>query len=499
VAGYTGPEVSMKRPAFAAVLVLLTALLAGPPPAVAATTARPYDFDGNGYPDLVVGAPDLTVRTALFAGGVVVLPAFARGLSSTEKLITQSSRGVPGASETGDKFGKTLASADFDRDGYADLAVGQPRETIPGFGAAGAVTVVYGSARGLDTLRSTGITDPSGPGEAAFFGEALTTGDFNADGYPDLAVGAPSYSLPETLRPLGTVTILPGGPTGVATTGAIVLDHQAGPDFDASFGSELASGDLDQDGTADLVVGSAGAPDYGGGGYPGSVSYCLGRTGGPTGCARLFHEASMAGMTSLVVGNMVGTGRPDIVVGSPSPFWQAAGGLLLIEVEGGAPLALANVRFLSQDMPGIPGHDEAWDHFGYSLAMGDTNRDGYSDLAIGADGEDSRAGRVTVVHGGPTGWRTRGNYIYDQNTPGIPGASEPGDIFGSSVTLIDHDRDGHLDLTVGIEGENHHFGGITLLRGSGRGFTTTGARRISLTGLGYAYPAESSFGATLGG
>jgi hypothetical protein len=54
VAGYTGPEVSA---AFAAVLVQLTALLAGAPPAVAATIARPFDFDGNGYPDLVVAWP----------------------------------------------------------------------------------------------------------------------------------------------------------------------------------------------------------------------------------------------------------------------------------------------------------------------------------------------------------------------------------------------------------------------------------------------------------
>jgi hypothetical protein len=108
--------------------------------------------------------------------------------------------------------------------------------------------------------------------------------------------------------------------------------------------------------------------------------------------------------------------------------------------------------------------------------MGDIDHDGYSDLAIGADAEDSRAGRVTVVHGGPIGWRTKGNDIYDQNTPGIPEASEAEDLFGSPVTLVDHDRDGHLDLTIGIEGENHHFGAIALLRGSGHGFLTTGAQ-----------------------
>jgi hypothetical protein len=82
---------------------------------------------------------------------------------------------------------------------------------------------------------------------------------------------------------------------GVAATGAIVLDHQAGPDFDVSFGSEHAAGDLDQDGTVDLVVGSGGVEDVGGGGYPGSVSYCLGGTGGPTGCGRLFRRRPLPG------------------------------------------------------------------------------------------------------------------------------------------------------------------------------------------------------------
>src|SRR5215210_44211 len=215
----------MKRLAFAAVFMFGTGLLAGPPPAMAAATARPYDFDGDGYPDLVVGAPSLSVGTAKFAGGVVILPASARGLSSAEKVVTQSSRGVPGASQRGDKFGQSVASADFNRDGYADLAVGQPGESVGTREQAGAVTVVYGSSRGLDTTRSRGITALSSLREREYFGEALVAGDFNADGYPDLAVGAPAHGPERGADPdsdadqaTGTVTILPGGPTGLETT-----------------------------------------------------------------------------------------------------------------------------------------------------------------------------------------------------------------------------------------------------------------------------------------
>lgn len=60
------------------------------------------------------------------AGGVVVLPASKRELSLREKVITQSSRGIPGSLERDDQFGAALTSADFDRDGFADLAVGAP-------------------------------------------------------------------------------------------------------------------------------------------------------------------------------------------------------------------------------------------------------------------------------------------------------------------------------------------------------------------------------------
>lgn len=104
-----------------------------------------------------------------------------------------------------------------------------------------------------------------------------------------------------------------------------------------------------------------------------------------------------------------------------------------------------------------------------------------------------------MVHGAAAGWRTRGNYFHSQDTRGVPGVAERWDSFGSDVSLRDHNRDGRLDLTVGAQGENNYSGAITTLRGSGRGFTTTGARTFGLATLGYAYPAHAQFGYTLGG
>jgi hypothetical protein len=481
--------------------------------AEAASTAEPYDFNGDGYPELVVGAPNLQVGPVVGAGGVVVLPASARGLSLNKKFISQPSRGVPGPSADGDRFGEAVASADFDRDGYADLAVGQPRDAAGTVERVGAVTVIYGSSRGLDTCRSRRINptfETGKPSPEVYFGAALAAGDFDSDGFPDLAIGAPYADLEgrHGLDPSGRVTVVSGGSTGLSSSAPVMLRRQGGAAPDSGFGAELAAGDLDRDGGTDLIVYSAGYPqeDHVGASYPGSLSYCPGRVGGPTGCVRLVHDQAYAGTSGvgLAVGNMSGDFQPEIVVGLPYSdstgrnIDSPSGDVRILQLRAGSPLRVAHQHRLTQDSRGVPGGREGGDRFGSSVALGDIDRDGYADLAVGAIGENFSEGRVTVVHGAATGWRTSGNYFHSQSTPGIPGLAESFDHFGGDVSLRDHNRDGRLDLTVSANGENGAAGAITTLRGSGRGFTTTGARTFGLATLGHPHPAEALFGATLG-
>ncbi len=155
------------------------------------------DFNGDNYDDLAIGAMGEGIGNAQQAGAVTVLYGSASGLTASgSQQWHQDSPGVPGGSETGDLFGYSLATGDFNGDGYADLAIGAPGEAIGDIPAAGSVRILYGSSSGLTATGAddfhqdiAGIPDESEPDDE--FGVALAAGDFDNDSYDDLAIGAP--------------------------------------------------------------------------------------------------------------------------------------------------------------------------------------------------------------------------------------------------------------------------------------------------------------------
>ena len=207
-------------------------LLTGP---AAAAVAKHYDdFNGDGRRDLAYGGYNDVDREG---GTITVVYGTTTGLDTAHpKYLHQDSAGVPGADEEDDQFGASLASADLNKDGYADLVVGNPPEHVGGDDYRGTVTVLWGSKSGLSG--GTNIT-PVG-GAAGHFGRDLATGDFTGDGSPDLAVIG------------GEEAWLYRGPfTKSGTTGKVSkIDKGSG----GWYSSALAAGKVDGDGKTDLVV-----------------------------------------------------------------------------------------------------------------------------------------------------------------------------------------------------------------------------------------------------
>ncbi len=293
-----------------------------------AFTLAAGDFDNDSFSDLAAGAPLEDVGSTADAGAVSVLPGSAAGLTAIGgQLFTQ----VAGTVEADDLFAFTLAAADFDNDSFSDLAAGAPAEGVGATAAAGAVSVLPGSAAGLTAAGGQLFTQVGGsvePGDE--FGFALATGDFNSDTFADLAAGAPFEDVGSTAD-AGAASVLAGSANGLTAVGGQLFTQVGGAvETDDGFATALATGDYDNDTFADLA---AGAP---------------------------FED----------VGSTADAGAVSVLPGSSAGLTTVSG------------------QLFTQDTPGVPGTVQELDFFGFTLATGDA---GPATAPATASGPGSRA------------------------------------------------------------------------------------------------------------
>ncbi len=371
------------------------------------------NFNGDAYDDLAIGV-FYEDEGADDAGVVQVLYGTADGLSASgDQLWSQDAPGVLGASAISEWFGYSLATGDFDGDGYDDLAIGVPFEESADTSTYGGVNVLFGSALGLtsDGDQLFDANEVSGAYEVENgFGWSLAAGDFDGDGISDLAIGAP-YDDFVGLLDVGSVRVLFGSALGLTLDGNLYL---LGPQATGRMGDALAAGDLDGDGDDDLAI---GIPLRTVGGHPGagSVWIRLG-DGGQLLDGGEFHQNSTGVLgtaededhfgAALTCGDFDGDGRSDLAIGVPEEdLGEADEGAVQVLFGSVSGLTAArNQLWLRDNLPiPDPSPTDVWDRFGFALAAGDFDGTGHADLAIGSPGEalgtPALAGAAIVLYG----------------------------------------------------------------------------------------------------
>jgi hypothetical protein len=366
----------------------------------------------------------------------------------------------------------SVQQMDFNGDGFDDLAVGVPGEEVGGADGAGGVDILYGAAGGLTGANQL-LTQANPEAGDSFGSAALAKGDFNHDGFTDLAVGVPDEGVGLFASKAGAVNVFYGSGTGLAATSQVLT--QANPGEEDLFGRVLETGLFNDDLYMDLAV---GAPGEGSG--TGAVNVFYGSASGLPASSQVLRQAKPGPEelfgSSLAAGWFNG-GQQDLAVGTPEnydPRWPSAGA---VNVFYGTPSGLSGS---SQVL--LQGNPETGDRFGRALAAGRFDTDQWYDLAVGAPyenvGEINNPGAVNVFYGSATkGLAATARQTFIQGVH-AGGSAEPGDHFGSALAAGPFDSTGGWELAIGTADEDlgakADAGAVNVLYGSTSGLVGRG-------------------------
>jgi len=353
------------------------------------SVASAGDVNGDGYPDVVVGAPQYN-NVEIDEGRAFVFLGSSTGLGNLPAWTAE-------VNQDGAHFGISVASAgDVNGDGFGDIIVGAPEYDKEQLIDEGRAFVYLGSPAGPESAPSWNAG--SGLFSSAFGASVASAGDVNGDGYGDIIVGAPLFDAFGFFDE-GRAFVYFGSPSGPSIAPNWTAD---GNKTVAKFGASVAgAGDVNRDGFGDLIV---GAPGYDAGrvfGYHGSA---LGPNLSPDFSAKVTKSPAEFGASVAGAGDVNGDGFADVVVGAPRSGDSTTAGTGTIRVYYGGRNGLAS-------QPGFSVSETQANAFlGGSVAgAGDVNGDGLADVIAGGIGLDNAAQFVAQSGGAELffGFRTR--------------------------------------------------------------------------------------------
>lgn len=337
------------------------------------------DINADGYADLVVGAPNYSAGAAFRGAAYVFYSSGIAGITTSFSAFAATQ--ILGAAPN-DIFGASLSTGDINGDGFSDLVVGAPSNN----GASGGRVYIFHSA-GATGITATDTTTAASSviGNAAFtdyLGNSLATGNINGDAYDDVVIGAYNYF---TAR--GRVFIYHGSTTGIAEAPTSTLTNTTGAANLDKFGMLVASGDINGDGNADVVVAAVGKNANIGRIFVFTSNGATGvtTTTSPNGVPLYISGVNMGDLfgMSILVKDLNGDGRADIVSSANNggngtvhvfmtPSVGGIGGTL--DTSNAAQSLIGGLGFGLGSLATNPT---------CQISAGDVNGDGYMDLFIG--------------------------------------------------------------------------------------------------------------------
>ena len=415
------------------------------------------DVNGDGYADVLIGAPNYTNGES-GEGRAWVWHGSSSGLSVTYNWYAEGN-------QTDARFGIAVATAgDVNGDGYSDVIIGASGYHNPSTDE-GAAFVYHGSPA---TLSATADWTKRSNRVDTYFGWSVgTAGDVNGDGYADIIVGAPLWDDGQTNE--GGAWVYHGSATGIVSAPAW---YKASDQANAQYGYSVgAAGDVNGDGYGDIIVGGilwdAGQTNEGGAWiYHGSSS---GVTSAPAWYKQSDQADAQFGYSVGTAGDVNGDGYADVMVGTP--FWDHGQ-----TNEGGAWVYHGSASGTVSAPAWYMQINQANAQFGYSVGTaGDVNRDGYSDVIVGApywEDDANNEGRAWVYHGSAAGLQRTLSWHAESNQLGA-------NLGWSVATAGDVNGDGYSDVIVGApywgDGGLSGEGKVWVFHGSSSGLSTSSA------------------------